>query len=434
MRSASSGSLSGQPKIDRDGEHVTRSVVVAARVVIGACLILGAYQCLVFARAAIFYQQDTATSIPAALALVPFDGAYVARLATWQPARKEELLSQAVALNPFDVDSWIQLALTAELQNGDARAAERYYLRAAEVDKMFRPRWALTNFYFRQQRLNEFFHWARATLEITPYPAAPVFAQMWLVTQNQERLSEVIPDRPGILLQYVLYLQKESQFDAIPSIVKRLTTNVDAERASAYGRDDVIGPMEDRLILAGHFDAAFQVWNILCGTHWLPYAAPTNASPLTNGDFRKPVFGKGFDWAVVNVNGSAVDQDSEHSLVRISFNGDQPDHTPLLRQFVPLRPGGNYRLDWSTESEGMASPSGLSWHLYSVGGGASQDLRSGDVLASSSGKWTFKANAATDCGILMLAYTRPLGSTRATGTVRLRTVSLKEEDATHEKK
>src|SRR5581483_4091489 len=100
-----------------------RVIVLAIRIGISACLVFAAYECLVFARASFLYQQDTATSIPAAFALVPFNGSYAARLAAWQQQRKEELLSQAVTLNPFDVDSWIELGLAAELQDGDAGGA-----------------------------------------------------------------------------------------------------------------------------------------------------------------------------------------------------------------------------------------------------------------------------------------------------------------------
>jgi hypothetical protein len=396
--------------------------------------VFAAYECLVFARASFLYGQDTAMSIPTALALVPFNGSYAARLAAWQQQRKEELLSQAVTLNPFDVDSWIELGLAAELQNGDAGAAERYYLRAAEVDKMFRPRWTLTNFYFRQQRPKEFFRWARATLEITPYQAAPVFAQMWLVTQDAAKLSAAIPNRPGILLQYILYLAKENQFSAIPPIVERLTANVDALHARAYGRDDLIGPMEDRLLLAGQIGPALEIWNSLGRAHWLPYAAPTEENPLTNGGFHTPFFGNGFDWAVVNVNGASVVHNSDEGLVRISLTGDQPESTPLLRQFVPLRPEGHYRLNWRAEADGMPLPSGLRWHLYPVAKNASPDLISGDLLSSAPAAWTFKVEPGVNCGILTLEYSRPLGSTRAVGTVTVRAVSLKEEHDTHEKK
>ncbi len=106
----------------------------------------------VLARASWLFRQDTAISIPAAVALVPFDSTYVARLAAWRPAEKIALLHRAVELNPFDSESWIQLGFVSEFQQHDRASAERYYLKAAEVNKMFLPKWTLTNFYFRQDQ------------------------------------------------------------------------------------------------------------------------------------------------------------------------------------------------------------------------------------------------------------------------------------------
>jgi hypothetical protein len=270
-------------------------------------------------------------------------------------------------------------------------------------------------------------------LEITPYQAAPVFAQMWLITQDPEKLSATIPNRPGILVQYVLYLAQEKQFDAIPSIVERLTANVNGQKARDYGRDDVIGPMEDKLLLEGHGEAALEIWKNLCSARWLPYAAPTEGHPLTNGDFRMLFFGHGFDWATLNVTGATSTQTPGDGLMRFAFSGDEPDRVTLLRQFVVLEPRRTYRLDWQAEADGIPSPAGLHWHIYPVLPGWPQDLQSGDLLGSGP-HWEFRLGESAAASMLALEYARPLGTTHATGTVRLRTVSLKEQDDMHEKK
>ena len=409
-----------------------RFAILAVRVVMVACLIVAAYECLLFARAAYLYREDTATSVPGAVALVPFNADYQTRLAAWQPQRKEELLNKSVALNPFDVEAWMQLGLTAELQDGDAKAAERYYLRAAEVDKMFRPRWTLTNFYFRQQRPAEFFRWARATLEITPYAAEPVFAQMWLVTQDPKTLAAVIPDRPSVLVQYALYLPKEKQFNAIPPIVQRLTAHVDARDAHGYGRDDLIGPLEDRLLLAGEDDAALEIWNAMLKAHWLTYDAPTQSHPVTNGDFHNAFFQHGFDWAIANPEGVTITPIPVDKRLRLTFSGEEGEHVPILRQFIPLQPGGNYRLEWRAEADQVTSPSGLNWRIYPLQKNAGPDLKSGDVLAPGPASWDFRADGAARYAMLTLEYIRPIGSTRASGVVTIQAVSLKEIGAAHE--
>ena len=149
---------------------------VAFRYLFIAAALVGAYYSALFARASFLFQQNTATSVQKAVELVPYNASYVASLAEWQRSQKIALLHRAVELNPFDAESWIQLGLAAEMEEHNVASAERYYLQAWRVDRMFLPRWTLTNFYFRQQSPHEFFRWAEATLQITPYPADPVFA------------------------------------------------------------------------------------------------------------------------------------------------------------------------------------------------------------------------------------------------------------------
>jgi hypothetical protein len=107
---------------------------------------------LILARAAYLFACDTRTSVPAAVQLIPYNSVYVARLAAWMPAERNQLLHRAVKLNPWDFQSWIQLGLATEMEHNDAEGAERQYLHAATVDRMFLPRWTLTNFYFRHRR------------------------------------------------------------------------------------------------------------------------------------------------------------------------------------------------------------------------------------------------------------------------------------------
>ena len=137
--------------------------------------ILAAFYSFLLARASWLFEQDTSSSVPKAAGLMPYNGAYLARLAAWAPAQKFFLFRRAVELNPFDFESLIQLGIFSEFQKHNDAQAERYYLRAEEVNKMFLPKWTLTNYYFRHGRTAEFFRWATASLAITPYSPEPIF-------------------------------------------------------------------------------------------------------------------------------------------------------------------------------------------------------------------------------------------------------------------
>ena len=173
-------------------------------VIVGAAT--GAYYALVLARASALFQQDTAVSVAAAVDLQPHNALYLDRLASWQPDNRKALLLHSVAENPFNSNAWIRLGFMAEMEEGDNVQAQKYYLQASNVNHMFLPRWTLTNFFFRQQKVDDFFHWTKATLAVTPYASDPVFAQMWQMTQDQDTLNSAIPDNPKILLQYAWFL------------------------------------------------------------------------------------------------------------------------------------------------------------------------------------------------------------------------------------
>ncbi len=79
-------------------------------------------------------RQETLGGTERAIALTPDQSEYYARLA-WlvsgdDPRKAEAALHRAVALNPWDARSWIELGLRAEAAGDDA-AAQQCLLRAA---------------------------------------------------------------------------------------------------------------------------------------------------------------------------------------------------------------------------------------------------------------------------------------------------------------
>jgi hypothetical protein len=386
------------------------------RYLIVTAAITAAFYSLTLARAAHLFALDTVASVPAAVALVPYHAAYTARLAAWRPLERDQLLHRAVELNPWDYQSWIQLGFATEMQHANTQEAERDYLRAAQVNHMFLPRWTLANFYFRQRRPGDFFHWANAALQITPYSSDPIFSQMWLISQDTASIAAAIPDRARVLLQYAWFLSNARQFAAIPPVIQRLIAHVGHGNPGLWGRDDLVASIEDQILNAGDRNDALAIWASLKDGGWIPHGVPDNGHPLTNRDFRVPFYRHGFDWASIDATGARVEQFRDQRVVRISLTGEQPDHCVLLRQYVPLSPGSLYKLAWRTTQDAGA---GLAWHLRAVAGAG--ELVSDDLSAPP--RWQFRA-PASEVAMLSLEYSRPLGSVRAAGTVTLEYVSL----------
>jgi tetratricopeptide (TPR) repeat protein len=400
--------------------------LVLVRYLTIAAAIAAACYSLILSRAAHLFALNTAASVPAAVALVPYHAAYIARLAAWRPQQRDRLLRRAVELNPWDYQSWIQLGVATEMQQGDAEGAERDYLRAAEVDHMFLPKWTLTNFYFRQRRPSDFFHWANAALQVTPYSPDPIFAQMWLVSQDAGRIAAAIPERARVLLQYAWFLSNARQFTAIPPVMQRLIARVGSADPNLWGRDDLVASIEDEILREGDRRDGLAIWTSLKHGGWVPHGIPDSEHPLTNGNFHVPFFRHGFDWAPMDSTGATVEQFRDAGTVRITLSGEQPDHCVLLRQYVPLRPGSIYRLAWRTAAQDTDAGSGLHWHLRAMPAKAGDDLVSGDLLGPAPGAWRFRA-PSSELAMLSLEYSRPLGRIRAAGTVTLESASLEKE-------
>ena len=386
--------------------------------------IAGAYYSTILARASYLFSQDTATSVPAAVHLVPYYSQYVARWAAWDTARQVPLLKQAIALNPFDYQSLIQLGLNAEMTEGDPKTAESYFLQAAAVNKMFLPKWTLTNYYFRRQNLSEFFRWANETLKISPYSGDPVFTQMWLMSQDSARLSAAIPDRPRALIQYIWFLSNSKQYGAIPPMVQRLVRVVGNDDPRAWGRDDLIAASLDRVLAAGELRTGLQIWTTLCDGRWIAQSVPDADHPLTNGDFRLPFYRHGFDWASAETEGVRIQQLTDGAFLDIVLSGDQPEHCELLRQYVAVEPGFLYKLQWKADAQGIAAGSGLAWHLRATKADAA--IESGGLLNAPQ-TWEFVAPPNVSGFLFTLEFNRALGHVKPSGHLTLRSVSVNRQ-------
>ena len=375
----------------------------------------------IFGLATFFYRQNTQPSIDWAVHLVPFNASYVRRLAGWDVTRRTALLQRAVSLNPLDAQGWLQLGFDAEFRRHDPALAEKAYLQAAAVDHMYLPRSTLANFYFRQENEPAFLKWSKAALAITPFPADPIFSQMWLLDPNPVKLGDNIPERPGVLLQYASFLMNAHQFTAVPPVLKRMMDAAGNASPEAYGRTNVVGPIMDQLLWAGYPEAALQIWGFLHSASWVSLPVPSGTRPLTNGSFHSAIWNHGFDWTVLGNEGIFFNQYPEAGELRFDFSGNEPEKCTLLQQWIPTLPGQVYRLQWTASATGASKPLGLSWRIHRPGGA----LDSPDLITIAPGVWNFKAPELTQSTLLSLEYARPLGETRANGVFILQSVSIR---------
>ena len=363
-------------------------------------LIAAAWFSVQLARADASFRKGTPESVAFARDLAPLNTEYMMLRAMeldYGGADSTALLERAASLTPMNATPRIRLGLDAEIR-GDFPAAEKYLLDAARVNRQFEPRWTLANFYFRRANTDQFWRWIHSALDVSYGDRRPAFDLCWNFSSvPSEIFTRAIPDRREVIGPYLEYLNETHRPAAMPSVALQLASFRDARDRAA------LLSAVDALIAAQDGPSAAAVW------HALGYPMPAG---VFRGDFQPPAAGAGFDWRYTSGQGiTHLPIDQPRSMLRILLDGSEPESAELLRQVLTLKPGVRYKLTWQSRTEGLASPSGLEWRI----GGQHAPLASGEL----------NVVAPSDLAPLVLFYSRPLGETRAEGSVELWNIAVR---------
>lgn len=368
-------------------------------------------------------RQETPAATEKAIAITPGQAIYYARLAFLlsesQPARAVEALQRAVALNPWEARNWIELGLRYEA-NGDAIQAERYLLRAAEVDTEYLPRWTLANYYFRQNDLNRFWLWAKQAASMAYDDPLPLFRLCGKVEEDGRLIDRLEIHKPEIRADYLSYLLSQNRVDLIVS------PSLQVLAANRISDTPLLLSICDRLLEGGRIQEAMDIWNGLAETHRISFGTRQVATPplLTNETFAVEPISRGFDWRLPGVDGISVARENPAGL-RLTFSGSQPEYAELLVQYVPIQENQEYKLRFLYRTSGIASDTGLQWHITDMRDAAS--LSEGRSLSSedeTEGRLSFTTPVGCRLIRLALEYRRNPGTTRINGFLVLRSVAL----------
>jgi tetratricopeptide (TPR) repeat protein len=371
-------------------------------------------------------RQETVGGMERAIALMPDQAEYYARLA-WlvsddDPQRAKDALRHAVALNPLDAPSWVELGLRAEAE-GDAVTSKQCLLRAAEVDHQFVPRWTLANYYFRHDDVSMFWFWAKEAAALLSGNAWPMFQLCGRVEEDGKLIDRLEIRNPEVRAAYLAYLLNRNRTDLIgPAVHRLLGENLQADIP-------VLLTACERLLDAGRVDQAAEVWNRLAEMRRVPFKTPAGEGEqlVANGNFMAPLTSRGFDWRLPEVEGINVSQEEEsRGGLRVTFSGREPEDFEALVQLVPSRGKMPYELSFEYRTRGIASGAGLGWRITDAMSGTV--LGEGSSLASEAdaeAQLSFETQAKCRLVRLALRYHRTSGTTRMEGYVVLRNVALK---------
>lgn len=391
----------------------------------GILFCYGAYWSLRTGYSEYLAQDHSQLAIESAIRWRPDNPEYFSHLAIADPASAASAIRRAVELNPRDAGIWIEYSRIAE-ERSNFDQAEACLLEAVRLDRTFAPRWLLSEFYFRRRDTEHFWPAMKAALATSYDDVTPLFESCWALTSDGAVVSQAMPDRADVLRQYLDFLVRDrNHLDLAMAIAERLNRKPDPENTPSLLR------FCDRLLEERKGLEAQAIWNWLATHGMVPYPAldrkPEQA--LTNGTFRRPFLEHGFDWRMPAVEGVLASPAGADSFLRLTFSGNQPESCEILSQWVSLAAGRKYRLALQYETSGLEGETGINWRLLD-GDGTNLLAESGGVPPSEGTERTlqFLAGPQTHIARLTLDYTRALGTTRISGSISLRRMSLESAE------
>lgn len=269
---------------------------------------------------------------------------------------------RAIDLDPGAAPVLTQAALAAE-SRGDIAVAEKWLLQAERYSHTWLPRWTLANFYYRHQRLPEFWRSMRDALARSYGDRRAAFRLCRDAGATPAFLLEnVLPPTPDILNAYVHFLIEEHETDGLLAAGMRYAATVPVgDRAKV---SETLLAATEALLAADQPGPALQFWNLLCARRFIPYSRWDPQSPLVNGNFHPPLATPAFDWRTPATTGVMVLFGVPADGVKISLSGQQPEDAELLAQFVCLKAGYRYRFAFDYRTLNIApEETGLRWRI-----------------------------------------------------------------------
>ena len=369
-------------------------------------------------------RQETIAATQRAIALTPGQSLYRYRLAVLvadqDPRGSNAALERALALNPADADSWIELGLRSEAA-GDYATAERSLERAAKESNLYLPRWTLANYYYRRNDTVRFWLWANRAAEMIYGDPAPLFELCERVAEGSDLAERLDLRSPDLRASYLSYSMSRRETKWIAANAEAL---VEADRPS----DTPLLVASCDLLLEGkQVDAALRIWNRLAAGHRIPFAAlePKSGPYLTNGTFATSPTSGGFDWRLASLEGVTAAREEDRAGLRLTFTGNQPEHCEPLTQFVPVEENEAYELRFAYRTSGISPGAGPRWQVVdALGSGAIAESEPLSSPETAEGRVSFETPAGCRLLRLALVYQRVPGTTRIDGFVVLREVRL----------
>ena len=305
-----------------------------------------------------------------------------------QVGKAEEDFRRATHLNPYDPQTWLDLAAALQFQgrSDEAEACRRRVdLLAPKIPAY---QWPLANFYLLQGNTEEALRHFKMVLAGTSQYDTNVFTLAWKATDDAGKiLQELIPERAKTEFNYLNFLLSRHRLDDAEPVWKRILDGSDE-----FSPKDA-SPYIDTLIAGHKPEEAYQVWTDLQKRGLIRSSSTLSGSNLIfDGDFEDEFLNFGFAWRIVPVEGvyAGVDSSTYHSpshSLMVQFSGKGNLQFEHVYQYVKVASGQAYHLQALMKTEGITTDSGPRLEVYDAYNPTVLDKLTDD-LTSTTDAWT----------------------------------------------
>ena len=391
-------------------QSITLKAAVRGVLAVPVILLLGAgiWSTVRLSKGDLLFRQNTVDSVSRAVEQDPKNGRYYAWLAElleFEGRDSTAALDTAARLNPMDSRVWIRRGLNAEVA-GRRAEAEKNLLHAAEIDRLMEPRWTLMNFYFRQQDEAAFWQWAHQAFLVSYGERSAMFELCWQMRQDGSLIaSKALPPDDVVLTQFLRFLMGKGQVEQAAIIAEGIAPRAGPDSAPLF--EECVR----RLVERKHVERAVGLWNAMSDRGLVKFGKldPAAGKSLTNGTFALFPTGAPFDWQYGNPNGVSALRVPDG--LRLTLSGSQNEGCELLRQWMPLVAGRQYRLQATYQPAELSGAGGVR-------------LRVGDRWVALQGEAVALNFTGSGMEAVVVEYRRPAGQVRAEGRLILKEISL----------
>jgi hypothetical protein len=349
-----------------------------------AVLVASVWECRVVAHDILLkkktlYWQDMAGRF------IDFDAQYFSQLAESRPETRAENIGKSIYLNPWNTNDTLVLSEEYET-HGQLIEAEKLLIQAETHDAGPLPKWALANFYLRNDQNDKFFAWGNRYRATSSQPGK-AYLRLALETDSDVNavVQKMIPLSCGesAALLELLDLRDESS----DLVLDQLAHCTDAESRSAFARH------VSQLLIRDRPSVARAQWSRF-----------GQRDSLFNGDFATTISEQGFDWRINRVPGITFTQHDDEPRVRLNVDSKATKSGVFMFQPIILDVG-RYRLTVTSECGNPVCNSIFPEIVeLSTGRVVASGHDAADRLNDPLGTWSFDAPSSKSTLVLALVY------------------------------